>query len=329
MFCLKQRGKIGILKEGIMEEEEKEYITKEELNQELADEERPLPKRHGRLALLLGAVLLIAAGAMTGYYWYLFQRNQGSETSLLRSAWEEAVLATNSLSSSLSRVETYQGFLDLKSELNQTQRRIRDARTSLPAASGQTPSLGQIRLSAFLDDYADLLVVIDRLISEGEDIDSQDKLSDVKESFKSLEESYDELLIAGRGFIKSNLPRAFFNFPDKLQALLEQFLTDKGKDNQSEETAKRFVVALIDRNEAELKKYLTAKAKADFNPGILEDTREFSDFSVISREKKDGLYLVRGQIKVTTPDGASATETWEFKLKEEDKTLLIDSWGKV
>ena len=92
---------------------------------------------------------------------------------------------------------------------------------------------------------------------------------------------------------------------------------------------KDFMTAFGERNETGMKGYLTSSAKDKFNPGILEDVRELSDFSIISQEGNEESYTVRGQVKVTTPDHQVQTETWEFKLKKEGDNLLIDSWGEV
>ncbi len=314
-------------------EEEKEYITQEELEKELAGGSAALPQRHKGLALLLGAVLLVAAGAMTGYYWYLFQKQQGGSNEVMRRAWEEAVLVTNQLTNRFNRVEKYQDFLALKTDLTAYQRQMREARYSLPKEVNLSVPLAQTRLEAFLDDYADLLVALDQLIAEGEAIVSKDKLNPVKDSFGAVAESYDELLLAGRGFVKSNLPRAFFNFPTKLDELLTQFLEEQDKtkadETRAEEQVKGLMEAFIAKDEETIKSYLTENAKKSFNPGILEDTREFSEFSVIRRERKEENYILRGQIKAQSPDGQTMTENWEFIVKEENGEWLVDQWGKA
>lgn len=316
-----------------MDEDEKEYITKEELEQELDNDTVALPKRHGRLAMILGAVLFIVAGAMTGYYWYIFQKQQGGSGTALQSAWDASVITTNQLVTSFNSVNAYADFLKLSDPLNQAQRAIRDAKASLPAAT-TADSVAQTRLAAFLDDYASVLVALDNLRSAGDQVSSPDAYLPVKQAFNNLEASHDDLLIAGRAFIKSDIPRSFFNFSDKLNQLLTTYLNAKGVDTQIAaaltKSVNDFMTAFIAKDQNAVQALLTTAAKASFNPGVLEDVRTLSNFSIISQTKvDDNNYTVRGQLKVTTPDNQSSTETWEFKMKLENSNWLIDSWNKV
>lgn len=313
-------------------EEEKDYITQEELEDELEAERVPHQGR-GNLALILGAILLLLAGSMTGYYYYTFQKERGSGNLTLRQSWENAILVANRLNPKLEALKNYPDFLLLADDFDRAQRTIRDTLIGLP--EGTSTGLGGVKLAAFLDDYASALVESDKLIERGEEIATAQELNSLQRAFGSLEESYDEVLLAGRSFVKGSIPRSFFKFPDKLKGLLEEFLetrTESQKDESSaRETAENFAQAFID-NDAEALGELATTATAEKVANFLATSSlEFSGFSILTLEKvKDKTeFSAQAQLKTQTPDGKAGTDNWELTMTKKDDRFLVSDWKQL
>ena len=77
--------------------------------------------------------------------------------------------------------------------------------------------------------------------------------------------------------------------------------------------------------------YLTAGARSEFNPGILEDSSDIVNFRILNTilSEDSTSVEINGQLEKETPDGAAVTEGWKFTLLLSEEDWLIDEWNKV
>ena len=138
------------------------------------------------------------------------------------------------------------------------------------------------------------------------------------------------------GWVWKNLHGALFDLPGDLVSLLKAQLDAEGSQDEQEKAARqaaesvvtKFVQAWQDRSADGMTAQLTAGAKREFSPGILEDSSDIASFRIITTTVEDRVKAtIAGQLTKQTPDGATNTEGWQFiVLKGTTDSWLIDKW---
>lgn len=197
------------------------------------------------------------------------------------------------------------------------------------------------KLTIFLDDYVAYIRELQRLIERGsgglvDDITEVDELVGLA---GELNESYDNLLIADKNdVIEANLPRELFDMTSAIKQLTEEYLTGQAEADEEEAkalqviegVATKFMQAYADRDADGMKVYLSPAAEAEFNPGVVEDSSEITNFKILdTRRLSETKVEIDAQIDKETPDGQTSSEKRRFVMLLSGEKWLIDSWNTV
>ncbi len=322
-------------------------ITAEEAN-EIAEEATAMkrPKRPRSMGLILtifASIIVVLVGGLASYYYYTFQRQGVASEKTLRDTWDETVLVTVTLTDRFKAIDKFEqidasGKDSFSAAVTAANRTVRGGMFALRDQAGLGVEAGTFasKLNAFLDDYSGMLGELKRIIDRRSEIDSVTELDQLTVNGEAMEGSYDELLLVGSSFIQANLPRALFDLPGDLVSLLKAQLDAEGSQDEQEKAARqaaesvvtKFVQAWQDRSADGMTAQLTAGAKREFSPGILEDSSDIASFRIITTTVEDRVKAtIAGQLTKQTPDGATNTEGWQFiVLKGTTDSWLIDKW---
>lgn len=303
------------------------------------------PKSTGVLLTIFAAIVIILIGGLASYYYYTFQRQGMASEQVLTNVWDETVLATMNITNKFSTIDAFKKLDDPDKEsfttiVNDSNRTIRDGIFSIRSQTGMDISTSTFasKLNAFLDDYSNMLTELKRIIARVEDINSVSELDQLMVYQESMAKSYDDLLLVSGSFIQANLPRAIFDMPGDIKALLQKQIDEGGTQEEqdkaarqvAEQTVNKFVQAWQSRDSDAMTGYLTAGARGEFNPGILEDSSNITSFRILSTTlSEDGASItIEGQLDKKTPDNVDVPENWKFILLKSQDSWLIDSWNK-
>lgn len=319
----------------------------EEINQEVTEMKKPRrPRSIGLMLTIFASIIVVLIGGLASYYYYTFQRQGVVSEQTLRDVWDETVLVSVTLTNRFKDIDKFEkldvsGSGSFAAAVNDANRTVRDGMFSLRNQTGLSVEAGTFasKLNSFLDDYSSMLGELRRIIDRRAEIDSITALDQLLVYQDAMEKSYDDLLLASRGFIQANLPRALFDMPDQIVGLLKSQLDEKGTQDEQDRAAKQaaesvvtqFVQAWQDRNADGMTKRLTAAAKREFSPGILEDSSDITSFRILNTELTDTTKAtITGQLTKQTPDGMTNTEDWRFTvLKGTGDAWLIDKWNQM
>jgi hypothetical protein len=303
------------------------------------------PRVPGLLLTIFGAIIVVLIGGLASYYYYTFQSQGAAGEKVLKKVWSETISDTSVLLTRFSSIDAFdklaetsdQSFIKAVNTANQT---VRDGLYDIKAQSGLgiQASTAASKLSSFLEDYSSMLAELKRVVGRVADISDKQELDTLKAAGTQMEKSYDELLLVGNGVIKEKLPRAIFDLPDGVETLLGKKIDEGGTKTEQEKAAKQateqvvsqFVQAWQDRDPNGMSARLTAGAKSEFKPGIVEDSVDITSFRITNSTLLEDLSksTITGQLEKQTPDKKVLTETWEFVVLKQGDKWLIDRWQK-
>jgi hypothetical protein len=302
-------------------------------------------KSAGLMLTVFGAILLILIGGLAAYYYTTFQKSGQSNERVLTNVWDETVLATINLTNKFEQIDSFvmlgdTGKDNFDTYVSDANRAVRDGIFDVRSQTGLDPTAGTFasKLNGFLDDYSNMLGELKRVASRVEEIDDANELKELIGYGDDMQDSYDDLILAGNSFIQANLPRTIFEMPDDVLKFLEAKLESDGtleaqdKENRqaAETVATKFVQAWKDRDPDGMSAHMTAGAKVSFNKGILEDSSDIISFRIMNTKMdSDATIEISGKIDKETPDGQAVSEDWNFTLIKTGEKWLVDTWEQA
>ncbi|MFA5009846.1 MAG: hypothetical protein WC553_01265 [Patescibacteria group bacterium] len=306
---------------------------------------RPRPKAPGLLLTVFGSVLVVLIGGLASYYYYSFQSQGAAGEKALKTTWSEVVSDTTAVVNKLQSVDSFDQLGDtgdtaLIKVVNVANQTVRDGLYDVRAQVGLSIKASTVasKLSIFLDDYSVMLAEFRRILGRVAEISEIKELDTLKSTTAKMEQSYDELLLVGGGMIQAKLPRDIFDTASDVNALLQKKIDDGGTQTEQQKAAQQaaeqavnqFVQAWQDGDATGMSAKLTKAAKAEFSPGIVEDSVQITNFRITASVVDDGVakVTIAGQLEKKTPDKQTLTETWEFVVLKQTDSWLIDRWQK-
>ena len=303
------------------------------------------PRVPGLLLTIFSAVIIILVGGLASYYYYTFQSQGAVGEKALKQVWSETVDDTNVLLARFDSIDSFDALGDssntaLVKAVNDTNQTVRDGLYDIKAQAGLSikASTAASKMSSFLDDYSALLAELKRILGRTGDIEEVKELEVLHSASEQMSKSYDELLLVGNGIVQEKLSRAIFDLSGEVEKLLDQKIEAGGTKTEQEQAAKQateqvvsqFVQAWQSRDPEGMSGKLTAGAKREFQPGIVEDSTEIINFRITESSIVDDVSkaVIVGQIEKETPDSKKVTENWEFIVLKQDDKWLIDRWTK-
>lgn len=306
---------------------------------------RRKPANAGLLLTIFAVLVIVLIGGLVSYYYYTFQRQGYVSERGVKEIWNDTIDANNKLNSSFKRIDKFAEIDDtgndnLVDSIDATNRMVRDGIYELKSQTGLDVKASTVvsKLTAFLEDYSAMLGEFKQVTNKVDDTEEESGLRGIREAAEMAEASYDELLEVNNGFLKTNFAREVFDIPDKLTALLRKHIEENGssseqataKKKDAEGVVQKFASAWQVKDTAAMATYLTAGAKTEFNPGVIqEDSVEVTGLVIQQTTLEDDRISIKAQIKRETPDGTELSEVWEFRLLEENGKWLIDSFKGV
>lgn len=304
------------------------------------------PRVPGLMLTIFGAVIVILIGGLASYYYYTFQSQGAAGEKVLKRVWSETVTDTNALLAKFNAIDKFDdlaatGDQSLTKIINQTNQTVRDGLFDVRAQTGLsiTASTAASKFTGFLEDYSTMLTELKRIATRAGEVSEMKELAELVDAGEAMSKSYDELLLVGSGLIQAKLPRAVFDIPDGVGDLLQKKIDDGGTKTEQQKAAQQaaeqqvsqFIQAWEDRNPTAMSDKLTQGAKADFSPGIVEDSVDITGFRITKTTVADDLtkITIAGQLDKQTPDKTKSTEDWEFVLLSQGGNWLIDRWQKT
>ncbi len=325
-------------------EEEISQAEDQELMERAARiKKRRKPANAGLLLTVFAVIVIMLIGGLVSYYYYTFQRQGYVSEKGVKEIWNETVDANNNLISKFKRVDKFAELDDTGNEnfvdtIDSTNRLVRDGIYDLKSQTGLDVKGSTVvsKLISFLEDYSAMLGELKQVTNRIDEIEEESALKGYVEAVKTAEESYDELLEVNNGFLKTNFANEVFDMDDRMTALLKKHLEENGSSSEqatakkkaAEQNVQKFVSAWQVKDTAAMATYLTAGAKGEFNPGVIqEDSVEVTGLAIQETTLEDNKIVIKAQIKRETPDETKTSETWEFRLLEENGKWLINSFA--
>jgi len=184
-----------------------------------------------------------------------------------------------------------------------------------------------------------MLSELQRIIGRVPEIDNVSDLDQFLVYGNNMEKSYDDMLLVGSGHVQANLPRVIFNMPSEVETMLEvkideggtQDEQDKAERQAAEQVVSQFASSWRSRDAEAMQTHLTSGAKATDTAkiaGLMEDSSDISSFGITKTNLEDLTATIDGNLKKTTPDDTTITETWQFVVLKTNDVWLIDSWNQ-
>ena len=303
------------------------------------------PKVMGVMLTIFVAVMVIMIGGLASYYYYTTQKQDSTHEQTLRDNWGEVVLATASLTNAFDEIDGLTALFDdtkgsFQETLNDANRALKDVSYNLRSISGYAFS-GNIvisKMEVFVEKYSDYLRELQSIIDQAKGglVEDINELKDLTEQGDSMNEAYDNLIIADKGeIIDSILPSELFNMSREMEDLMQKYLDDKKKQGEEEDkiktaindVASKFIQAYANKDADSMMSYLTDEAKTEFNPGIVEESVEITTFKILdTRLIGDNKSELDAQLTKETPSQETFTEKKRFILLKKGSQWLVDSW---
>ncbi|MFH1088540.1 MAG: hypothetical protein V1719_01720 [Patescibacteria group bacterium] len=303
------------------------------------------PKVMGVMLTIFVAVMVIMIGGLASYYYYTTQKQDSTHEQTLRDNWGEVVLATASLTNAFDEIDDLTALFDdtkgsFQETLNDANRALKDVSYNLRSISGYAFS-GNIvisKMEVFVEKYSDYLRELQSIIDQAKGglVEDINELKDLTEQGDSMNEAYDNLIIADKGeIIDSILPSELFNMSREMEDLMQKYLDDKKKQGEEEnkiktainDVASKFIQAYANKDADSMMSYLTDEAKTEFNPGIVEESVEITTFKILdTRLIGDNKSELDAQLTKETPSQETFTEKKRFILLKKGSQWLVDSW---
>jgi len=303
------------------------------------------PRVMGVMLTIFVAVMVIMIGGLASYYYYTTQKQGSTHEQTIRDNWGEVALATANLTNAFNKIDDLTLlFVDTKGgfqeTLNDTNGTLKDISYDLRSISGYAFSGNVVisKMEVFVEKYSDYLRELQSIIdrAEGGLLEDINELDTLNEASDGMNEAYDKLIIADKGkIIDSVLPSELFNMDRGVNELTQKYLDDKNKKGEEEDklkavindVANKFMQAYANKDADSMKSYLTDEAKAEFNPGIVEEAVEVKSFKILdTRIISETKAELDAQLTKETPTAETFTEKKRFIILKKDSQWLIDSW---
>ncbi len=304
------------------------------------------PKAPGLLLTIFGAIIVILVGGLASYYYYTFQSQGTVGEKKLKQVWSDTVNESNLLLTKFNSIDTFDKLGDTSSGqsltqlINATNQTVRDGLYDIGSQTGLNikASTAASKLTSFLEDYSAMLLELKRIAGRVADVSDKKELDTLKADGEQASKSYDELLLVGNSLVQTKLPRAIFDIPSDVEVLLGKKIDEGGTQTEqqtaaqqaAEQVVSQFVQAWQSRDADGMTARLTKGAKADFSPGIVEESSDVTGFRITKTTVPEDLSKVTivGELDKQTPDKKKVTENWQFVLVKSGDKWLIDSWAK-
>lgn len=303
------------------------------------------PKVMGVMLTVFVAVMVIMIGGLASYYYYTTQQQDSTHEQTIKDNWGDVALATANLTNSFDKIDDFTLLFDdakgsFQETLNDANRTLKDVSYNLRSISGYAFSGNVVisKMEVFVEKYSDYLRELQSVIEQGKGglIENIDELKDLNELGDSMNETYDQLIIADKGnVIDSVLPSELFNMSRGMEDLMQTYLDDKQKQRGEEDklkavisdVASKFIQAYANKDADSMMSYLTDEAKAEFNRGIVEEAVEVTAFKILdTRLIGDNKSELDAQLTKETPSQETLTEKKRFILLKKGSQWLVDSW---
>jgi len=308
----------------------------------MAIPKKPFYKRAVFIApLIILVVLGILGGAgFAGYQFYQAKQENESEKNL-KALWLEITNRSDQIASSLDLVKQPSDLESFKQELSDFNDFLSEKQTE--AVNLEVMEKYQNNQSSLVEsiekysDYAYLLKLTLQKAPAEVKTDDYTKITHFSENAQAGSDKF----VAEASFIEGSLPKSIFSAIDKIKPLIEKIKTEEAAKEQetlkqqqaadkreAEKTVSSFMQARIDRNGAEMRRYITPGYDKVFDPEqefAVTDTYAI-DFRITKTESKEaGAFEVNGDESGKDLTGAKYVNKWWFKVIKLEGAWLIDN----
>lgn len=308
----------------------------------IASNRKPFYKRGVFIAPLLILILfgILAGTGYAGYKWYQ-QKLQSDFKKDLAAIWLEVTNRSDQITSSLQEINKPADLQLFKEDLSSFSEFLANKQTE--AVNLDPPKEYQANRSDLIDSiekynkYVYLLKLI--LQKDVKEVTTQD-YSKIKKLSEEAQGSTDEF-VAEAAFINDKLPQDLFAAINKITPLIEEAqkqLAEQEKQSleqtqiaerrEAEQSVRLFMQGKIDKNAAEMRRYITPEYDKVFDPEqefAVTDTYPI-DFKITKTESKGAEgYEINGDEIGKDLTGAKYTNKWWFKVIKFEGSWLIDN----
>jgi len=306
-----------------------------------------IPKKpfYKRAVFIVPLIILVVLGILggAGFAGYQYYQNQQADNSQkdLKAIWLEMTNRSDQIASSLDLVKQPSDLASFKEELSDFNDFLSDKQTeAVNLEVVEKYQNNQASLVEAIEKYSDYAYLLKLTLQKDPKEVKMDDYTKIDHFAETAQAGSDEF-VAEASFIEGSLPKSIFSAIDKIKPLIEKIKAEeaaKEKETlkqqqaadkrEAEKTVSSFMQARIDRNGAEMRRYITPNYDKVFDPEqefAVTDTYAI-DFRLTKSESKEAdAFEISGDESGKDLTGAKYINKWWFKVIKSEGAWLIDN----